>query len=235
MRHGLAALVAALALTAFSCGDGDTTRTVMAPSSFAGVIADVDLARGTDTEWVVAGSSRLVAQLADGASASLLITADAATMQRAVDDGLVTDFPVTIATNRLVFAVAPGNPGMIDALEDLAEPGLVLGVCAAEVPCGRLAGRAAADLGLSVAADTEEPNVRALALKIARGELDGGLVYATDALEFALDTVADDRLDSFVNEYQAAVADFADRSGVLAFLQSDAGREILTDRGFGLP
>lgn len=234
-RRILAAVLAALALTAAMCDDPASSDAVMVPSSFAGITTDIDIARGHDTEWVVAGSSRLVAQLADGAGATLLITADAATMQRAVDDVLVSHVPVTIATNRLVFAVAPGNPGGISSPADLADPSRLIGVCAAEVPCGRLATTAADALDLSPAADTEEPNVRSLALKIARGELDGGLVYATDAVEFSLDTVADDVFAPFVNEYQAAPVGGADRSGVLAFLRSDEGRAILAARGFGLP
>lgn len=236
MRHRIVgALLGALALTASMCSGDSSSKAVMVPSSFAGVTVEVDRALERDTEWIAAGSSRLVAQLADGAEATLLITADTATMKRAVDEALVSDLPVTIATNRLVFAVAPGNPGAISSVADLADSSLLLGVCAAEVPCGRLAGAAADALDVTIAADTEEPNVRSLALKIARGELDGGVIYATDAAEFALATVDDDALAPFVNEYRAAGIDGSDATGVLAFLRSDAGREILSELGFGVP
>ena len=42
--------------------------------------------------------------------------------------------------------------------------------------------------------DTAEPNVRALAHKLANGELDAGLVYATDAHSLGLTTIADTRI-----------------------------------------
>lgn len=225
-----AALVVALALT--GCGD-DSAPVAMVPSSFAGLTGDVDHALDRETDWVVAGSSRLVRQLADGAEADVLITADTTTMSDAVARGLVAGDPVTIADNRLVVALAPGNPGDVANLTDLARPELLLGVCAAEVPCGRLAQRVQTELGLTVAVDTEEPNVRALAIKIAGGELDAGLVYATDARDLGLETLATDALTAFVTEYRAASVS-GEPSPLIDFLLSDAGRALLRAEGFGV-
>ena len=224
--------VAAVALLVFATGCGEPSAQVaMVPSSFTALTAAIDRERGVETEWVIAGSSRLVAQLADGATADLLITADAETMQRAIDDGLVEASLGVIARNRLVLAVAPDNPGTIAGAADLADPDRLIGVCAAEVPCGRLAGSAAEALGIEIAADSEEPNVRSLALKIARGELDGGLIYATDALGFALDTVDDEAFAAHVNEYHAASVS-GSMTGVVDFLRSPEGRALFTEHGF---
>jgi molybdate transport system substrate-binding protein len=217
-----------------ACGNGSSGDVGMVPSSFTGVTTEVDRVQGNETSWVIAGSARLVGQLADGANADFLITADRETMQRAVAAGLVDSRPEVIARNRLVLALAPGNPGAIEGVDDLADPTLLIGICADEVPCGRLADEASTSLGLSIAADTEEPNVRSLALKISRGELDAGLVYATDALAFSLDTVDDDALAEFITEYPAATIG-ADTAETITFLQSPAGREILLAQGFTLP
>jgi molybdate transport system substrate-binding protein len=216
-----------------SCG-GDTSRTAMVPSSFASLTEAIDEARGVEVEWVLASSARLVEQLADGAAADVLITADQETMQVAVETGLVDPPLGLVARNRLVLAVAPGNPAGVASVRDLTNPDLLLGVCAREVPCGRLAEEAATSLGITIASDTEEPNVRSLALKIMRGELDAGLVYATDALANSLPTVDDDALAVFVTEYPAATVD-GGSTDVVDYLRSDEGRALLLRNGFTLP
>lgn len=225
------AAVVALHLLA-GCG-ADTPSAAMVPSSFTGVTERIDERGAVDTDWVIAGSSRLVRQLADGADADVLVTADEETMRTAVAQGLV-DEPVVVAGNRLVLAIAPGNPGGLRGLGDLADPARLIGVCAAEVPCGRLAVEATDALGVAVAVDTEEPSVRALALKISRGELDAGLVYATDALDLGLNTLDDDRLAPFATEYLAATPDGGDNA-LIEFLRSPDGRALLTDEGFSVP
>jgi len=231
---GLLAALTIVLIVASSCGGDERADVGMVPSSFTGVTREIDRVRGSETDWIIAGSSRLVSQLADGAAADFLVTADRETMRRAADEGLV-DTPLgVIALNRLVVALAPDNPGRIEGLDDLADPDLLIGVCANEVPCGRLAREAATTLGLTIAADTEEPNVRSLALKVARGELDAGLIYATDALAFTLDTVDDDALADFVTEYPAASVG-AETPEVIAFLLSPQGQDILLAQGFTLP
>jgi molybdate transport system substrate-binding protein len=224
----------ALLVIASACGVETNTTIAMVPSSFVGVTNETDRITGQETEWIVAGSSSLVRQLADGAAADVLITADQETMARAFDEGVVEVAFGVIARNRLVLAVAPGNPAGINAVTDLANPELLIGVCASEVPCGRLAAEAATVLGVTVAADTEEPNVRALALKIARGELDAGLVYATDAQAFALDTIADESFAEFTTEYPAASVT-GETNEIIEFLQSPEGQSVIVAQGFTLP
>lgn len=226
----VAAAVTLLLLTGCAA---DAPAAAMVPSSFTGLTERIDDRGAVDTEWIIAGSSRLVRQLADGADADVLVTADEETMRTAVAQGLV-DEPVVVAGNRLVLAIAPGNPGGLRGLGDLADPARLIGVCAAEVPCGRLAVEATDALGVAVAVDTEEPSVRALALKISRGELDAGLVYATDALDLGLNTLDDDRLAPFATEYLAATPDGGDNA-LIDFLRSPDGRALLTDEGFSVP
>ena len=175
----------------------------MAASSLTDVIDIVFDSRERVTP-VIAGSSTLVAQLAAGAEADVLMTADSATMQRAVAEGSVRGEPVLIATNALVLAIATGNPGRVSGLADLTRRELLVGLCAGEVPCGALARQALDEAGVAPSADTLEPNVRALAAKISLGELDAGLVYATDARASGLATVDAPELRNHCNGYYIA-------------------------------
>lgn len=243
-RAGLraaAAVVAAGAMLASGCGGtaddgagGDVV--VMAASSLADVIEAVFEDRESVTP-VIAGSSTLVAQLAAGAGADVLITANAATMERAVSEGSVHGEPVLIAVNTLVLATPAGNPGDVTGLSDLGRGDLLIGLCASEVPCGELARRVLDEAGIAPSADTLELNVRALASKLSLGELDAGLVYATDARMPGLATVdAPELSDHFTGYYiasvsaepppevQAVIADFA--------MGGSIGAEALYAHGF---
>ena len=75
-------------------------------------------------EWNFAGSSALVRQIEQGAPADVFISADEATMDKALE---LPEFegaqPTTIATNELVLAVAEGNPANIHSLADLGGAG----------------------------------------------------------------------------------------------------------------
>lgn len=250
---------AALGLVLAGCGGGGDPGeggaevvVVMAASSLTDVLEDVaaafeDLggsgpADGTSPVTVVpvlAGSSALVAQLAEGAEADVLMTADAVTMQRAVGGGSVRGRVTAVAANALVLAVAPDNPGRVASLDDLGRADLLIGLCAAGVPCGTLADRALDRLGIEPAVDTRELNARALAAKIALGELDAGLVYATDAAASGLETVAATGLDRFVNTYQMAPIEADTPAPVRAVLEAfepgGLGAEALLEAGFGPP
>jgi len=227
----LATLAAATALT--GCAD-DGSSVALVPSSMTGIVGEIDLALESETDWVIAGSSRLVAQLADGAEAEILITADAITMDDAAARGLVAGEPVVFAGNRLVVALAPGNPGEVAHLSDLNRGDLLIGVCAPEVPCGRLAAEAADALDLDLSIDTEEPNVRSLANKVASGELDAGLIYATDAADLELETLDTNALAPFVTSYLVVSVD-GETSTIADFLVSPAGQALLATQGFSRP
>ncbi len=180
----------------------------MAASSLAEVMDhfddDIDDDNIDGVSVITAGSSVLVSQLAAGADGDILITADADSMNRAIEQGLVKGKPSVIAQNRLVLAVATGNPGGVESLNDLSRKELLVGLCAEEVPCGALSAQALDRAGVEVSADTYESSVRALRTKIALGELDVGLVYATDAQALDLQTVAVPELNNFTNDYYIA-------------------------------
>ena len=214
-------------------GDGDVV--VMAASSLTEVVEIVFEGRAGITT-VVAGSSTLVAQLAAGAEADVLMTANAATMERAVSEGSVRGEPVLIAVNNLVLATPAGNPGGVTGLADLARSNLLVGLCAPEVPCGALADRALSDARITPSADTLESNVRALAAKISLGELDAGLVYTTDARAAGLATVDAPELSDHLNGYYMASVSAEPAPEVQAviddFTMGGSGAKALYMHGF---
>lgn len=125
------------------------------------------------------GSSTLVTQLKAGAPVDVLATASEPTMWSAYNAGL-TSIPLLIAKNTMAIAMPTGNPARITSLRDLAKPGVLVGVCDTSVPCGT----AARDLlklnNVTVTPVTRELDVRSLLGKVVSGDLDAGIVYATD-------------------------------------------------------
>ena len=223
------------------------TVTVMAASSLTDAVESVaetfsqaSPSSGTRVISVTAGSSALVAQLAAGAEADVLMTADQATINAATSQGLVRAEPVAIASNTLVLATAEDNPASVNGLQDLARGDLLVGLCTVEVPCGSLARRALSAAGIEPAPDTLEQSVRSLTAKLRLGELDVALVYATDARSAGLGTVDAPELRGYVNLYYMASVSAEPSPHAQAFLDAftapgGAGTEALQALGFGPP
>jgi molybdate transport system substrate-binding protein len=224
-----------IAFFALAASDDDPGRVlILAPSSLAVAQDELDSALAQlgipAPEWVFAGSQAIVSQLIDGAPADLLLTANRATLDRANDAGVTGATEVAFTENHLVLAVAEGNPGNIAKLVDLANPSLLIGVCAADVPCGQLANKMTAALGVDVAADTEEPNVRSLSTKLVAGELDASLIYRTDALATGVEVIDVPGIADYRTTYWGT--SLTGDSAVLDFLLSDTGQAILRSAGF---
>ncbi len=239
------AVVASMSMIAAGCGGAAGSRAsddivvVMAASSLADVVETVFEGRSGVTP-VVAGSSTLVAQLAAGAEADILITASGDTMERAVSEGSVRGEPVPLAANNLVLATPAGNPGHVTGLDDLTRHDLLIGLCAPEVPCGALARHALDEAHIAPSTDTLEPNVRALATKLSLGELDAGLVYGTDIARAGLSAVDAPELQDHSNRYYIASVSAEPSAAVQAMIQDftsvdGIGTRALHEYGFGRP
>lgn len=203
-RLALPALAATLALTGCTAQPADRPLSVFAASSTR--LINDDLAARTDIDVAInnGGSSALVQQLFDGAPADLLITASAATMDRAVSHGDV-ETPEVLATNTMVMVVPKGNPAGLTSLEDIdASTRLVL--CDAQVPCGALSAKILDAKGLTVTPYSLESQVANVLGKIASGEADAGLVYSTDATSSDdVETIHIDGAEKFPNQILGAV------------------------------
>lgn len=249
----IALAVAALALTGCAAesptpaADGGAPEssasgelTVYAAASLSGAfdeIGDAFEQKNPDLKFsgVYDGSSTLVTQLLEGAPADVFASADEANMDKLKDAAVD---PALFASNTLVIAVPTGNPGDVETLVDLADVTTVL--CAPEVPCGAASAALLSSAGVDVDAASLEQNVTAVLTKVAAGEADAGLVYATDVVgRDDVEVIVPDGADEVVNHYPiAALSEASNSAGAEAFVTfvlSDEGQRILTDHGFGAP
>lgn len=242
----VACLLLVAACTAEEGGAGIEDQVVVsAASSLTDVFTAVATAfearyPGTDAVVNLAGSSTLREQILAGAPVDVFASADAANIEAVAQAGRITGDVLVFARNRLVVAVPAGNPAGINDLADLARPELLIGLCDPAVPCGALAARLGDRAAVEFAVDSYEPNVRALLTKLEEGELDVGLVYATDvaAAGGRAETV-DLPLPDVTTDYTIAVV--ADpphpeaATAMVEFVASDQVRDILRRMGFEVP
>ncbi|HYF73679.1 MAG TPA: molybdate ABC transporter substrate-binding protein [Nocardioides sp.] len=249
--RALAALLLALPLAACGGGSDDGTRTltVYAAASLTSTFEQLaeefeDDHPGVDVRLGFGGSADLVTQIQEGAAVDVFASADTATMDRLVEDGLAGGEPRAFATNTLEIAVPPGNPAGIADLQDLAGSGVDVVVCAPEVPCGAAARAVADRAGLALSPVSEEQSVTDVLAKVAAGEADAGLVYRTDVLAAGdgaggVEGIELPEAATVVNTYPVVAVDGA-REPELAddfveLVVGATGRRILADAGFGAP
>ena len=133
-----------------------------------------------DVRFSYDASSNLATQINQGAPADVFASADADNLQKTIDAGTVTPPPAVFAKNRLEIAVEKGNPKRIKSLADLQKPGLVVVLCADQVPCGKYAAQSLAMAGVTVSPASKEENAKATLSKVSIGEADASIVYVTD-------------------------------------------------------
>jgi molybdate transport system substrate-binding protein len=183
-------------------------------------------------------SSNLATQINQGAPADVFASADADNLQKAIDAGTVTPPPVVFAKNRLEIAVEKGNPKKIKGLADLEESGLVVVLCADQVPCGKYAAESLAKAGVSISPASKEENAKATLSKVSIGEADASIVYVTD-VKASKGTTSGVKIADKVNviaKYpMGVVKDSQNATAAKAWVQfvtSKAGQKTLTRFGF---
>ena len=249
----LLAAVAALALVALAAAAcGATTSSAADPEAQTREISVFAAASLTDAftqlgedftathpgvavTFNFAGSNDLVTQLRQGAPADVLATADTKSMDAV---GELTDAPQAFAGNRLVIAVAPGNPKGITGLNDLARDDLKVVLAAPEVPAGKYAAEVFAAAGVTVQPVSLEVSVKGVVTKVSLGEADAGLVYVTDvaAAGGRIDGVAIPEDQNVIASYPVAALATSehpdDASAFVDLVLSAAGQQVLADHGF---
>jgi molybdate transport system substrate-binding protein len=179
VSRALAALLVLLLWSAPRCGGDDDSRlTVFAAASLQDVLPRID--RGP--RYVFGGSSQLAAQLRDGAPGDVFVSASEPLAEELAAAG-VLERPVVVASNRLV-VIVPRSGSRVGVLSDLLEPGVKLVVGAEGVPAGDYAREALPAAGLGSALGNVvslEDDVKGVVAKVALGEADAGVAYATDA------------------------------------------------------
>jgi len=189
-RIRLAALVAIFAVAGAAARANELT--VCAASSLAQAFREVAApfeaaVPGARVRLNFGASGALLQQVARGAPCDVLAVADLETMERAQALGLVDAAARrNFASNRLVVVVPLGQGAAPQALADLARPEfrrIAVGL-PGSVPAGRYAQDALAAAGLWQALESRvvgAASVRQALDYVARGEVDAGFVYATDA------------------------------------------------------
>lgn len=188
-----------------------------------------------------AASSELATQISEGAPADVFASADLANMAELTDAGDTAGEPVVFATNLLEIVVEQGNPLGITGVADLADPDLILTICAPEVPCGGYAATIFENAGVTPEPDSLEENVKAVVTKVTAGEADAGIAYTTDVL--AVDDLADGVAipadQNVIAEYPIARTRAAPNpdagQAFIDFLTGPEGQAILAAAGFTAP
>lgn len=249
MRLQLA--VVACCLFAAACGSSGAAET--APASVeltvfaAASLTDAFEAMGTAFERAnpdarvtcnVASSSTLATQITQGAPADVLASANGTQMDVVADAGLVAGDPIDFAGNTLEIVVEDGNPLDIRGLEDLTRDDVTVVLAAEEVPAGQYAREALDAQGLDVRPASLETDVRAVLSRVALGEADAGVVYASD-IASAGDSVegvtvpADENVPATYPIAALADADEPDTARAFVdFVGSEEGRRLLRRFGF---
>jgi molybdate transport system substrate-binding protein len=194
---------------------------------------------GTKVELNFAGSSTLVRQIVEGAPADVFASADEESMQRAA--GEVAGGTQVFARNRLAIIVPKGNPNRVTGLADLGRDGTTVALAAPAVPAGRYAIEAFGKAGVAVPAGSHEADVKAVVTRVATGEADAGIVYATDVVAGGahIEAVAVPDAHNVLARYPIAVMksakDAAAAQAFVAHVLSASGQRMLAVAGFLAP
>ena len=249
--RGVRATLATIALSWASVAASAAELTVSAAASLTNAFRDVGTAfekthPGTLVQLNFAASGALLQQIAKGAPVDVFASADEETMDQAEQRRLVKpQTRVNFASNALVVVVPRDAATAPRSLADLAAPAfrrVAIGV-PASVPVGRYARSVleAADLWAAIGARMiGAQSVRQALDYVARGEVDAGFVYATDAalmpgkvkVAFVVPT---DRPVLYPIAPVAATESLAGAQEFIAFVMSPAGQAILARYGFGKP
>ena len=250
LKTAMAAL-AAMVLSATATMALAADLTVSAAASLTNAFKDIAQSYeaqnpGTKVLLNFAASGALLQQMAKGAPVDVFASADQETMDRAEKEGLVKasdrkDF----VRNTLVLIVPTDAKTMPANLGELTQAGITRVAIAnpASVPVGRYSQTAleAANLWTALQAKAiNTQNVRQSLDYVARGEVDAGFVYATDAaimkdkvkvaFEVPLQTTILYPIAKTVASTKAAEA-----TSFINYLATPAAQDILGKYGFAKP
>jgi molybdate transport system substrate-binding protein len=245
----VAAVAIAVALSAAGCGSsggsgaGRPQLIVSAASSLRDAFtAYGDTFRPARVRLAFGGSDELAAQIRAGGKVDVFAAANAKLPDQLHAEGKVGP-PVAFTSNRLVLAV-PAGSSRVKSLDDVAKPGVKVGIGGKAVPVGDYTRQVLAALPalerdrILTNVKTEEPDVAGIVGKLTQGAVDAGFVYATDVVgaKGALKAIQlPDRLRPKVEYEVAVVSGTKHRAEAQAFidgLRGGAGQAALHRAGF---
>jgi molybdate transport system substrate-binding protein len=196
-------------------------------------------------------SAALEAQIEQGAPADVFLSADTQNPEKLVAMGVAAE-AVPFAGNVLTIIVPSANPGAIHGPIDLARPGVRIVAAGDTVPITSYARQLVANLarqpgyppdyaaGYEANLVSREDNVSAIVSKVALGEGDAGIVYATDAMSSThVITLALPPSANVIATYAGAVVTASRQQAAgrtfLQWLAGSDGQAILAEFGFRAP
>jgi molybdate transport system substrate-binding protein len=247
MQKFVAATVMALAASLAQAADLHVSAAASLTNAFKD-IAERYEARHAGTRVLLnfGASGALLQQMAKGAPADVFASADMETMDQAEKQRLIASGERrNFARNSLVVIVPRDSKAAITRLQDLGQPAvqkIAIGN-PASVPAGRYTQHALASAklwsGLEAKAINTQ-NVRQSLDYVARGEVDAGFVYGTDAalMTDKVKVAFEVPLDAAIRypiARTAAGTNPADAKAFIDFVLSPDGQAILAKYGFLKP
>ncbi len=249
----VAALCLGLSSLAARAQTQTQTLTISAAASLTNVLKDLaprfEASRpGLKLQFNFAASGVLIQQIAQGAPVDVFISADEETMSRGIAQKLLDPASLKdIASNQVVLVVPADVTGLakVSSVADLAAPAVkrvAIGKLAS-VPAGRYARQSLEAARLWAALEPRlihADSVRQVLDYVARGEVDAGFVYATDAAVMADKVRVVSRVDGHdpVRYPAALVSDGRlkpQAADFLTFLLGADAQATLAKAGFGRP
>ncbi len=237
--------------------DGEQTLSVFAASSLNEAFTELgklfeDQNPGLKVSFNFAGSQQLAQQLGQDAPADVFASANQAQMEVGIGAGRVSaDLVRALCGNKLVVIFAKFNPGKLYQLKDLEREGLKLVLADPAAPAGQYSlefldkASKLPEYGETFKVNvlknvvSYEVNIRSVLTKVALGEADAGIVYASDLSTPQGIDVGVMEIPSALNidvlYYIAPVQESSQAALAAAFVElalSQAGQEILARYGF---
>jgi molybdate transport system substrate-binding protein len=200
---------------------------------------------GTRLQFNFAASGPLLQQIANGAPVDVFISADQETMNQAEAKNLVQAAARRNVVSNALVVVVPAGRNPPRSIQDLALPvyaRVAIGL-PASVPVGRYTRSVLEAAGLWAAIEPKmigAQNVRQALDYVARGEVDAGFVYSTDAalmpdkVKIAL-TVATLKPVLYPAAPIASSPNLAVAQKFVEFLTAPRAQAVLAKYGFGKP
>ena len=242
-------LLVALATLLAGCGSGSSKSTDTPTKRTITVFAAASLTKAFTAEgkafeashpglrvtFSFAGSPTLVAQIMQGAPASVLATADVFSIDQVKDK--LSGAPVVFAHNQLAIVTAKGNPLKITTLAGLAKPGLKVVLAGPTVPVGKAAAKALKAAHVTVTPVSLEDAVTGVVTKVRLGEADAGIAYVTDLVGSDVGSqVGGVPLPGTTTSLAIGAVKGSnnphDADAFIGYVQSTEGRKVLMSYGF---
>lgn len=254
-------IIAIISLFVAGCGvkntnSEETTLNIMAAASLTEAFKEIVEAYEFENPDIkiqldFAGSQGLATQIEEGRQGDIFASANRRYMDRLIEKGFIENSNI-FAENRLVVAV--NNKAVhIKALKDLSKDGVMIAMADKSVPAGNYSdailtqiqnsGEFRVDFKEKILDNTvsSELNVKDVMRKVEIGEVDAGLVYATDITLQNKDIVSiiDIKDDwNMIAKYSIGVLktspQIEESIKFINYLEAYKAREILETHGFSI-